>query len=541
MYSDDECRTLVTSAGEATVSKGEVGRSSEEKLKAGTYYWQASYSGDSTNGSSVSTCGQELLVVRKTLLATSLIGEGQSGAEIKVVSAAVHDTATLSGENASVASGTVKYDVYSDRACRTLVAEAGEARVASGKVEASREETLAAGTYYWQATYSGDSKNEGSTTQCDEENVVVGPTPPQVEQVNFTNNMPVIVDAPTTSEHALAIEDFTGLDNVEWEYSPTSGELVKNWPVAYVQETTPTLKARFELPTTTKQLILERKLEGKPVITGQTRLNGEAITFSKEIASVEALEAQVKKHEGYIEIGESPGESPVSASKALPARVGDESMTIEWTWTIQIAGTSTRLTQGLGSSQHDLLVTFAEPSVTPCKTVLEAESAGKEVAEHEEGTGSCTPLNFTMLNLVLANVEQVRATEAQVIAGGWRVFTKQGKEAVLRNPRNRVSNPGIPVPFVAGMLFNPRTARFESARWWYRYYTPVFPGRPADFEPIRGGCGTYVEMLYDPQRTGRCGAWAEAFVTSLRAAGANSAELVHLAVTRERHLQSANQ
>ena len=237
VYSEKECKTLVAEAGKVTVSSGSVVASSEEKLKAGTYYWQGTYSGDTNNLGSSSTCGKEILTVNKTLLATSLAGEGQSGEEIHVVNGAVHDTATLSGESASIATGKVKYDVYSEKECKTLVAEAGEVTVSSGLVPESREETLSPGTYYWQATYSGDSHNEGSTTPCDAEIAVVGPTPPQVERVEFTNDMAVIIDhrGNEPEEKAEAIEEFAGQDNVQWEYSPTHNELVKSWPVAYVK------------------------------------------------------------------------------------------------------------------------------------------------------------------------------------------------------------------------------------------------------------------------------------------------------------------
>ena len=53
-------------------------------------------------------------------MTTSLSGEGQSGEEIEVKETeAVKDTATLYGEHTSTAAGTVKYDVYSEKECKT--------------------------------------------------------------------------------------------------------------------------------------------------------------------------------------------------------------------------------------------------------------------------------------------------------------------------------------------------------------------------------------------------------------------------------------
>jgi hypothetical protein len=104
-----------------------------------------------------------------TTVTTSLSGDGQSGTSIRVpASQAVTDTATLSGTNASTATGTVTYQVYSDSAC-TVAVNAGTAEeiTTPGTLPASSPVTLStAGTYYWQASYSGDANNEPSTSTC---------------------------------------------------------------------------------------------------------------------------------------------------------------------------------------------------------------------------------------------------------------------------------------------------------------------------------------------------------------------------------------
>jgi Trypsin len=106
-----------------------------------------------------------------TTLTTTLSGEGREAAELTVLEGAkVKDKATLSGKNASIATGTVKYAVYFDNKCEKLATAAGEVTVTSGSVPASSEEELEAGkTYYWQATYSGDSNNSASSSSCGSE------------------------------------------------------------------------------------------------------------------------------------------------------------------------------------------------------------------------------------------------------------------------------------------------------------------------------------------------------------------------------------
>jgi hypothetical protein len=105
-----------------------------------------------------------------TAVTTSLSGGGQSGTSITVpAGTAVTDTATLSGANASTATGTVTYDVYSDSACTVAVsAGTAEAITTPGTLPASSPVTLSTtGTYYWQASYySGDANNGPSTSTC---------------------------------------------------------------------------------------------------------------------------------------------------------------------------------------------------------------------------------------------------------------------------------------------------------------------------------------------------------------------------------------
>ena len=77
------------------------------------------------------------------------------------------DTASISGANVSTAGGTASYAVYSDDTCSALIASAGTVDVKDGGVPPSDVVNLkAGGTYYWHASYSGDSSNGASSTAC---------------------------------------------------------------------------------------------------------------------------------------------------------------------------------------------------------------------------------------------------------------------------------------------------------------------------------------------------------------------------------------
>ena len=183
VYSDSGCTTLAPGGGgtpETITKAGTLPASSPITLSnAGTYYWDAVYSGDTTNATSTSTCGTaasggEVETVtppapQPTSVSTSLSGGGQSGTSISVpTGTAVTDTATLSGTNASTATGTVSYNVYSDAACSTLVSGGTPETITDpGTLPASSPITLSnAGTYYWDAVYSGDTTNATSTSTC---------------------------------------------------------------------------------------------------------------------------------------------------------------------------------------------------------------------------------------------------------------------------------------------------------------------------------------------------------------------------------------
>ena len=115
-----------------------------------------------------------------TTLTTSLSGGGQTGTSINVApGTAVTDQATLSGTAASTATGSVTYNVYSDNLCTTLVsAGTAEPITTAGTLPASSAVSEStAGTYYWQAVYSGDANNAASTSQCNELETVTAPTP----------------------------------------------------------------------------------------------------------------------------------------------------------------------------------------------------------------------------------------------------------------------------------------------------------------------------------------------------------------------------
>jgi hypothetical protein len=147
----------------------------------GPYAWSASFSFDERNWSQP-TCAEETVTGARTMTTGKLSAVNTSPATAITVSPGsdVTDQATLSGGNAATATGTITYNVYSDRFCTQLVNPGSGQSVAHGVVPGSAPVKLGPGTYYWQAVYSGDGANGASKSACGEEVETVTAAPPTV-------------------------------------------------------------------------------------------------------------------------------------------------------------------------------------------------------------------------------------------------------------------------------------------------------------------------------------------------------------------------
>src|SRR5581483_7965815 len=163
-------------------------------LAAGTYYWTAAYSGDSRNDPSSSPCGAETLTVESispgktaTTLSTSQIAGVAQGASITVPFGTTdeRDRATITGDNAFMAGGSVTFALYSDPGCTPASQVFTSTNRTAGNPQPFAladsdpvSTRLDAGTYYWTATYTGDDLNEGSSSACGSEILTVQPLLP---------------------------------------------------------------------------------------------------------------------------------------------------------------------------------------------------------------------------------------------------------------------------------------------------------------------------------------------------------------------------
>jgi hypothetical protein len=177
VYTDNTCDTFFADAGTKTVTNGVPADSDGVQFnQAGSFFWQAVYSGDANNTGATSTCTDEKLIISPNGPSITTTLSATTGA----IGDTVHDSSTLTGATAN-AGGTVTYTVYSDNTCTTSVASAGTKTVTNGVVPDSDAVTFnAAGSFFWQAVYSGDANNTGATSTCTDEKLIISPNGPSI-------------------------------------------------------------------------------------------------------------------------------------------------------------------------------------------------------------------------------------------------------------------------------------------------------------------------------------------------------------------------
>ena len=170
VYTNNLCTQGAQSAGVKTVTNGIVPDSNAIQFNsAGTFFWQAVYSGDANNNPATSACTSEQLVVApNSPTITTTLSETTAN-----IGDFVHDSATLNGATAN-AGGSVTYTVYTNNQCSQGAQSAGVKTVTNGIVPDSNAiQFNSAGTFFWQAVYSGDANNNPATSACTSEQLVV--------------------------------------------------------------------------------------------------------------------------------------------------------------------------------------------------------------------------------------------------------------------------------------------------------------------------------------------------------------------------------
>jgi hypothetical protein len=174
LYSDAACKTPVvggSGSGAINAAGTSASFSSSLSLAAGTYYWIASYAGDTSNNGFTTNCGDanETVTIGKASPTMTTVASPSTGTA--GVFASYGDTANFSNTTDTPPTGSVTFTLYSDAACTATAASGfGAINAAGTSASFSSILSLAAGTYYWIASYAGDTNNNGFTTSCGDPN-----------------------------------------------------------------------------------------------------------------------------------------------------------------------------------------------------------------------------------------------------------------------------------------------------------------------------------------------------------------------------------
>jgi len=169
---NDQCTGTSVGAGTVTLDASGVAHPSTNQgpLTAGSYSFQATYSGDANYNGSTSLC-EPLTVGKASSTTSTAIHDAAHNVVTSVtLGSTVHDQATVSGSGFGTPTGSVTFSFYtaSDQCTGTSVGAGTVALDASGVAHPSTSQgPLAAGSYSFQATYSGDANYNGSTSACE--------------------------------------------------------------------------------------------------------------------------------------------------------------------------------------------------------------------------------------------------------------------------------------------------------------------------------------------------------------------------------------
>src|SRR2546428_756428 len=158
------CTGTSSTVSTVTVANGVIPDSRSVTFNStnpGGYSFQAVYSGDPNNNGATSRC-EPLTVNPVGVTVTTVLSDTTI-----TVGGTATDTSTLHGQTAT-AGGTVTYNDFANSNCATPGTVVSIVTVSNSVVPNSRTVTFnSSGTFSFNAVYSGDANNNGSTSSCE--------------------------------------------------------------------------------------------------------------------------------------------------------------------------------------------------------------------------------------------------------------------------------------------------------------------------------------------------------------------------------------
>ena len=160
-FTNGTCTLPVASTQTVTMSAGNVPNSSTtDALAAGSYSYEASYSGDTNNEPSTGVC-EPFTVSKATPTTATVVNDAATNAPwtgTEMTGARAYDTATVSAVAGFTPTGTVTYSYFTNGTCTTPPDSTETVTMSAGSVpNSSTTAALAAGSYSFDAVYNGDA------------------------------------------------------------------------------------------------------------------------------------------------------------------------------------------------------------------------------------------------------------------------------------------------------------------------------------------------------------------------------------------------
>jgi hypothetical protein len=200
LYTNGNCQSTANPISTVTVTSRAIPQSrSWQFMSAGTFSWNAVYSGDPNNVPATSSCGP-ISVNKATPTVSNILS-----ASVITKGTAVSASSTLTGGFA--AGGTLTYNQFSSADCTGTANVVSTVTVTSNVVPSSSQTFPTDGKFSWNAIYSGDSNNGPATGPCRALTVTAPPllSVPNAQSVNSGSNIRFTVTATDPSWNNITL------------------------------------------------------------------------------------------------------------------------------------------------------------------------------------------------------------------------------------------------------------------------------------------------------------------------------------------------
>ena len=347
------------------------------------------------------------------------------------------DTATISGGNSPT--GTITFTLYSDSSCIVPVAGmSGSGSISLGSASWSGDWTPAStGTYYWQASYSGDANNNGYTTTCGDVNeTIVISTPTATPTATSTNTATATATETPTATNTATLT-FTPTDTDTPTFTPTFTATNTDTFTPTVTDTeTPTFTATF---TDTATLTFTPTDTDTPTFT-PTHTATETETLTPTVTDTETPTfTPTFTDTATLTFTPTDTDTPTFT----PTATNTETPTFTPTETATVTETSSPTP----SETPTFTPTSLPPSVVPALTVVKSSDPLTYSAEGDVITYSYLVTNtgnITLTNLSLADNKTTVSCPATTLAIGTHftctaTYTITNDDVLAGSVKNTVS------------------------------------------------------------------------------------------------------